>query len=272
MIRKTAFYFYFYGLLFIMPGNHCLAADNDPVQLQKQLEQSITKASSVGKKTAAWQRERELLLAEMQDLELKVAWADFQLEKTEKWISTEKNNTNILQTNLAKAANTREQLEPFFEVLYADLEAHIKNDLPFLEKERTRRLAHIRSLLDTAETSLSDKLGRLLEAIQVEVDYGYTVDVTKELVHNENGETTQVSVFRLGRLSLFRLLENGTQLERFNKNNNSWEPLTDNVIPDIVKAMEIARKKRVSTLLYLPIKQSSAKLNSQNISDEKGGN
>lgn len=272
MIRKTALNFSFCGLLFIMVCNPCLAADNDPVQLQKQLEQSITEASSVGKKTAAWQQERELLLAEIQDLELKVAWADFQLEKTEKWLATEQNNTRTLETNLAKAANTREQLEPFFEVLYEGLETHIDNDLPFLEQERSRRLAHIRSILDTAGSSLSDKLGRLLEAIQVEVDYGYTVDVTQELVHKQDGETTQASVFRLGRLALFRLLENGTELERFNNDNNSWEPLAENAIPDIEKAMEIARKKRVSTLLYLPIRQSAEKASKQNISNEKGGN
>lgn len=270
MRRKTVLYIS--GLLLMFSGHHCLAAENDPVHLQKQLEQSITKASDVGKKTAAWQRERESLLAEIQDLELKAAWADFQLEKTEKWLSTENKNTEILETNLAKAANTREQLEPFFEVLYEGLEAHIASDLPFLQKERTRRLAHIRSTLDTGDASLSDKLGRLLEAMQVEVDYGYTVDVTKELVHNQNGNTTEASVFRLGRLSLFRLLENGTQLEGYDKDKNTWVPLTNKVIPDVEKAMEIARKKRVSTLLYLPIRQSEEKARTMNQSDITEGN
>lgn len=269
MKRKTIVHLW--ALLLIIPALQCLAADSDPIQLHRQLKQSISKASNVGKKTAAWQQERELLLAEIQDLELKAAWADFQLEKTEKWLSTETNNTAILEINLARAANTREQLEPFFEVLYTNLETHIKNDLPFLEKERTRRLAHIRSSLDTADASLSDKLGRLLEAIQVEVDYGYNVDVTKELVRKHNGDTTQATVFRLGRLSLFRLLENETQLEWFNKDNSTWEHLTDTVIPDIKKAMEIARKKRVSTLLYLPTKQSFKKVKAQTLPDAKGG-
>mgnify|MGYP002398469862 CR=1 FL=1 len=188
------------------------AGPSEPEQLRDKLESSVQQASQVGKETAAWQMEKQRLLSEIQDFELKAAWADYQLEKTEKWLATEQNNVETLAGNLKKAASTREQLEPLLEVFYADLEDHVRADLSFLADERKRRLAHIRSTLDDPEASLSDKLGRLFEAMQVEVDYGYSVDVTEELVKNSEGEDTQAVVFRLGRLSLFRFLEGNSLL------------------------------------------------------------
>lgn len=240
-------------LSFFWLASNVLAESKGPEQLRNRLEMSVKNASDVGQKTAAWQVERQRLLEQIQDLDLKAAWADFQLEKTEKWLSTEKNNIEILTTNIARATTTREQLEPFFEVLYADLENHVLLDLPFLTEERRRRLAYIRSTLDDPEAQLSDKLGRLLEAMQVEVDYGYTVEVSEELTEGDAGETVQAMIFRLGRLSLFRLLSNNSHLERYDSDDDVWRPLPDGSIFEMEKAIEIARKKRVSSLLFLPV-------------------
>ncbi|PHR29874.1 MAG: hypothetical protein COA36_03195 [Desulfotalea sp.] len=270
MIKKSVFHFL--TSLLIITTNQCWAMESKPIQLHQRLEQAVNSASTVGTKTAAWQQEKQFLLTEIQDLELKTAWADFQLEKTKKWLTTEQTNTRTLETNLQNGAATREQLEPFLELLYAELETHINSDLPFLQQERNRRLAHIRLTLDDPEAPLSDKLGRLLRAIQVEVDYGYSIDVTKDLVTTPKGETTQASIFRLGRLSLLRLLNNGTQIERYNKKTNTWMHLTDDSIHEVEKAMEIARKKRVSTLLFLPIGHGASTVNDTNVNEQKRTN
>ncbi len=258
MNMKTEQLLLFLGLLFLGLVDCSEILASEPQQLRNRLEKSVGEASRVGKVTEAWQTERQQLIEEIQNLELKTAWTEFRLEKTEKWLASEKNNIETLTQNLSRAAATREHLAPLLEVFYADLEAHVLSDLPFLGEERRRRLAHIRSTLDSPKSQLSDKMGQLFEAMRVEVDYGYTVDVTEKLVKNRKGEIVQATVFRLGRLSLFRLLADDSVLERYDSEQGNWHELSDNSIFEIEKAIEIARKKRVSTLLFLPVDSINA--------------
>lgn len=241
------------------------AAETTPVQAHTRLLQSIDGAAATGKRTQAWQNERQQLLDEIQALELQRAWAEFQLEKTERWLAAELKNTTVLEKNLASAAATREQLEPFLEVLYETLELHVQRDMPFNLVERNRRLVFIRSALDDPGRSLSDKLGRLFEAMQVEVDYGYTVEAGEELVELAGGQFCRATLLRLGRLALFRILDGGNRLERFEVQSGKWVEISVSYIPEVEKAMDIARKKRVTTLLHLPIGKSGTVENAGNV-------
>ena len=230
-----------------------LAAAPTPEALRDTIQHSVTGASETGRSTAAWQSEKQQLIQEIQELELKVAWTRFQLDKTRQWLASEQGHVETLNDNLARAETTRNSLTPLLEVLYGDLERHVHSDLPFLPEERSRRLAHIRTTLDSADATLSDKLGRLLEAMQVEADYGYSVDAHDELVQLADNTTAKATVFRLGRLSLFRLLEEGKRVERYDHQQKRWLAVPPQLAFEIEKGIDIANKKRVATLLSLPI-------------------
>jgi len=229
----------------------CRAAG--PEEVHKNLENSINRSSKAGIATKKWMDEREGLIQELQDLELKDAWTQFQLKRTQRYLLSEEKNIAVLQANLAQAGKTQNTLAPFLEVLYLDLENHVKSDLPFAQEERTRRLAFIRSSLDDPNARLSDKFGRLLEAIQIESDYGYSVDITQEMVEDIKGGPGQVFIFRLGRLGLFRLMEADSHVQKYTKTTGEWQDISKPNIGELKKAMEIARKKRVTTVVELPV-------------------
>lgn len=224
-----------------------------PEVVTKTLEKSIDRASKVGVATEKWQEERRILIQKLLDLELKEAWTRFQLEKTQRYIGSERENVEVLKQNLAQAEQTRNTLSPFLEVLYLDLENHVRNDLPFAVQERDRRLAFIRSSLDDPTASLSDKFGRILDAIQIECKYGYSVEVTQEVVGDGDGGQGQVSCFRLGRLGLFRVLAGNRRIQRYQKESKIWQNISSADANEFKKAMEIARKKRVTAVVKLPV-------------------
>ena len=223
-----------------------------PETVPQQLQKSVEKAAAIGQQNSVWERERGGIIQEIQNAELQLEWATFQLERTERLLAAEQQNILILQQNMREAQQTRDQLAPFLEVLYADLENHIIQDLPFQEEERRRRLDFIRGTLDDPAAGLSDKIGRLLEAMQVELDYGYTVDVTEAIIE-QDGHKEQAIIFRLGRLTMFRLLEGGTHAQRYNRVSKNWDDIADDAVKPIVYAIEIARKNRVTSILSLPI-------------------
>lgn len=240
----------------------CRAAG--PEEVHKKLENSVNRSSKAGIATKKWTEEREGLIQELQDLELKAAWVRFQVERTQRYLLSEKKNIAVLQENLAQAGKTQDTLAPFLEVLYLDLENHVTSDLPFAREERNRRLAFIRSSLDDPDARLSDKFGRLLDAIQIESDYGYSVDVTQEVVQDIKGGPGQVFVFRLGRLGLFRLSEADSHVQKYTRSTGEWQEVFKPDIGELKKAMEIARKKRVTTVVELPLGSHASQ-------QEKGG-
>lgn len=242
----------FVGMLVLVLWPSVIFSSTTPEIVQKSLQESVDKAAGVGQKNGDWARESFGILQEIQNAELQLEWTTFQLEKTERWLAAEQQNTSILQENLKQAQKTRDNLAPFLEVLYADLETHVTRDLPFHQEERMRRLDFIRGTLDDPQASLSDKVGRLLEAMQVELDYGYTVDVTDAVMEAEGGKE-QTTVFRVGRLALFRLLDNGVRAQRYNKVSKNWDDVSDVFVKEIVHGIEIARKNRVTSILSLPI-------------------
>ena len=239
----------------------CRAAG--PEKIHKTLENSVARASKAGIETKKWMEERDGLIQELQDLELKDAWTRFQLERTQRYLLSEEKNLAILQENLAQAEKTQNTLAPFLEVLYLDLENHIKSDLPFAQEERSRRLAFIRSSLDDSSALLSEKFGRLLEAIQIESDYGYSVDVTQGIDSDIDGGSSQVTVLRLGRLGLFRLFNANSRIQKYTRAAGEWQDISTTNIGELKKAMEITRKKRVTTVVKLPVGSHSG--------DQEGG-
>lgn len=238
-------------LILVAGAALCLAAD--PEEVHKTLENSVNRASKAGIETKKWMEERDILIQELQDLELKDAWIRFQLERTQRYLLSEEKNLTILQENLAQAEKTQNTLAPFLEVLYLDLENHVKSDLPFAQEERSRRLSFIRSSLDDSSARLSEKFGRLLEAIQIESDYGYSVDVTQEIEGDVDGGSSQVTVFRLGRLGLFRLFNANSRIQKYTRAAGEWQDISKTNRVELKKAMEIARKKRVTTVIELPV-------------------
>jgi len=214
------------------------------------LEKSVGRAASAGRAAEKWQQERGQLIQKILDLELKEAYTRFQLEKKRQYIASEKKNMAVLEKNLDRAGKIRDRLTPFLEVLYLDLETQVKNDLPFALAERQRRLAFIRTYLDDPLASFGDKFGRILEAMQVESEYGYSVGVSKEIARE--GEPEQVTLFRLGRLGLFRVFVNN-RVQRYQKESKIWEDIETADIGEMNKAMDIANKKRVATLVGLPV-------------------
>lgn len=227
-------------------------ATPEPAAVQQQLKQSITNAARIGQTNNSWQQQRSRMVSDIQNLQLQIEWAQVQLDKKKRWIAKEEQNMQTLLTSLQQAQTTRDNLEPLLEKLYTDLEHHVRQDLPFHQQARSRRLSFLRTTFDDPQSTLSDKMRHLLDALQVEVSYGYTVDVSEEIAE-ENGRREQATVFRLGRLALFRLLGNGTRPQRFNRRTGHWEELPPSSLQEIEHGIDIARKKRVTKLLELPI-------------------
>lgn len=143
--------------------------------------------------------------------------------------------------------STQRGIMPLMERMLLGLDQFIALDTPFLLNERKQRVADLRVLLLDANTSVSEKFRRVLEAFQIEIEYGRTIEAYR--ADNESGQT--VDFLRFGRISLYAIDLNGGNPAMWDANKNEWVGLSSSYARDIIKGLRIARKQASPQLLNL---------------------
>ncbi|GAA6203512.1 DUF3450 domain-containing protein [Thalassotalea sp. SU-HH00458] len=162
-----------------------------------------------------------------------------------------------LATSMEQVSIIERQISPLMARMIETLITFVRLDVPFLPEERSKRTADLEKLLEQADVSVAEKFRRVLEAYQVEVDYGRTIEVYSgtQLV---DGIERDVDFLRIGRVSFVYQTRDGEKMGIWDKASQSWKPLAADYRTDINKALRIARKQLAPDLIIVPIAQDSA--------------
>ncbi len=162
-----------------------------------------------------------------------------------------------LATSMEQVSIIERQVSPLMARMIETLESFVSLDVPFLAEERSKRLASLNAMLTRADVSVAEKFRRVLEAYQVEVDYGRTIEAYTGL-QEVNGQQLDVDFLRVGRVSLVYRSRDGKAMGVWDQKSQSWLTLDDEYRSDINKALRIARKQLAPDLIVVPVAQNSA--------------
>ena len=162
-----------------------------------------------------------------------------------------------LATSMEQVSIIERQVSPLMARMIETLVAFVRLDVPFLPEERSKRTADLEKLLEQADVSVAEKFRRVLEAYQVEVDYGRTIEVYSG-TQVVDGVERDVDFLRIGRVSFVYQTRDGEKMGMWDKASQSWQPLPADYRTDINKALRIARKQLAPDLIIVPIAQDSA--------------
>jgi uncharacterized protein (DUF885 family) len=149
------------------------------------------------------------------------------------------------------------QISPLMARMIETLENFVALDVQFLTEERHQRIASLKSMMERADIAISEKFRRVLEAYQIEVDYGRTIEAYTGLI-DVDGSERNVDFLRIGRVSLVYKTRDGQKLGLWNNQSKSWQPLSAEYRLDINKGLRIARKQLAPDLIIVPVAQNSA--------------
>lgn len=144
---------------------------------------------------------------------------------------------------------TEQGILPLMSQMLDSLDQFNQLDLPFLQAERATRLAKLRNLMSRADITVSEKYRRVLEAFQIEVEYGRTLETYRE----KADDNIVYDYLRIGRTSLYRLTLAGDAAWAWDKTRANWQPLAKDVLRDVRKAQNVARQTAAPELLTLPL-------------------
>ena len=147
---------------------------------------------------------------------------------------------------------TSREMVPLMQDMLGALEQFIALDVPFLEVERSQRLTLLKEMMVRADVTHSEKFRRILEAYQIESEYGRTIETYQaSLLGSENPRTVQF--LRVGRVVLVYQTLDGEESGVWNTKTRAFEVLPDEYGRAITKGMRIALKQAPPDLLRLPL-------------------
>ena len=120
------------------------------------------------------------------------------------------------------------------------LESFVALDVPFLEEERANRILELRKLMHRANVTEAEKYRRLMEAYQIENEYGRTIEAYRSTLAQEDKELT-VNFLRVGRIALVYQSLDESEAGVWNQESRRWEQLDGSYRSAIRQGLRIAR-------------------------------
>ncbi|WP_404409837.1 DUF3450 domain-containing protein [Pseudidiomarina marina] len=157
-----------------------------------------------------------------------------------------------LNTSIDEVSVVERQITPLMLRMIDSLAKFVELDVPFLPEERAERVASLRDLMDRADVDVSEKFRRVMEAFQIEADYGRNIEAYNGEM-TVDGQSQDVEFLRMGRTVLLYKTRDGSTMGVWNQQQREWQPLDSSYASNVQEAIRVARKQLAPDLLMLPV-------------------
>ena len=159
-----------------------------------------------------------------------------------------------LEASMAQVALIERQMSPLIGRMTESLRQFVERDLPFHAEERKERLAFLMDNQGAADLSVAEKFRQVIEAYQIENEYGRKIDSWQDIVRID-GADHEVDVARIGRIALLCQTRDTRLTGYWDNITRQWRPLESTLYRNPVRyAIKMARKQLPIDLLVLPVR------------------
>lgn len=175
-------------------------------------------------------------------------------------ILSQQEEKQLLQQQIGRISHLERDIVPLMTDMLDALREFISLDTPFLYKERMERVRHLEGLLNNGNVSNSEKYRRILEAYQIENDYGRTIEAYDgPLMTANNGSSKQnVTFLKVGRLAYLYQTMDKKQVFYWSAFGKAWTALDSEYNARVDEGIKMAREQIPSNLLFIPVEAPGA--------------
>jgi hypothetical protein len=167
--------------------------------------------------------------------------------------------TNGQQATLEDISLSMDQVDvinrrifPLMVKMIGGLEEMVKLDMPFLMAERTGRVETLKEIMERSDVSVAEKFRKVMEAYQIENDYGSSSEWYKEELEID-GVTREYNMLRVGRIGLYFQSDDTSVTGWYNQAAKKYEVLDSENRNEIRKGIRIARQLVAPELVLIPV-------------------
>jgi Protein of unknown function (DUF3450) len=163
-------------------------------------------------------------------------------------VSSQEQQIQEMTQQLGQIETTSREVLPMMDKMLSTLDQFVKLDVPFLIEERSNRVAQLKDMMTRADVSTSEKYRRIVEAYQIEMEYGRTIEAYQGKV----GDKT-VDFLRAGRVSLMYQTLDGKETGYWDTDAKSWKQ--DGEYEHAIKAgLRVAKKQAAPDFITVAIR------------------
>ena len=234
------------GLAFTAQADDLKPVINAGKEISKSAAQSQEKINKLTEQTQTKLQQYQTVNKEIDGLNVYNA----QLQKQ---LQSQYDEMASLNLDIDRVSVIERQITPLMIRMINGLEQFVSLDVPFLPEERAERINGLKDLMDRADVAVSEKFRRVLEAFQVEMGYGRSIEAYQGLI-DVNGQERDVDFLRIGRVALVYITRDGSYAGRWDQESKSWQKADDEFRMHITKGLRMAKKQLAPDLLVMPIK------------------
>jgi hypothetical protein len=156
-----------------------------------------------------------------------------------------------IERQLAELDTTNREVQPLMQQMVDTLAQFVALDVPFLIEDRTARVQGLKDMMARADISVSDKYRRILEAYQIELEYGRTLEAYQGRL-GTGAEARTVEFVRIGRASLMYRTIDGAETGYYDASKKTWVP-DASYKQAIETAIRVAKRDGAAELLTVPV-------------------
>lgn len=165
-------------------------------------------------------------------------------------IETQEKEMESLQLQISRIDHLERDIVPLMSDMLDSLETFVLLDVPFLIEERTSRVKKLRSLFTNGNVANAEKYRRILEAYQIENDYGRSIEAYDDFLPSQN---QKVTFFKVGRIAFLYQTLDRKHSYRWSSSDSRWEILEEKYNHKIFDGIRMAREQIPSNLMVLPL-------------------
>lgn len=162
-------------------------------------------------------------------------------------IKSQVEEMNSIQKQLVEIEHTAREILPLMVRMLETLEKFVDLDAPFLPDERKTRVATLKDMMTRADVSLSEKYRRIVEAYQIEMEYGRTIEAYEGKIDDRT-----VDFLRIGRVALMYQTLDGKETGYWDADQKKWVE-DDDYGDAVARGLKIARGQTAPDLLIAPL-------------------
>ena len=157
-----------------------------------------------------------------------------------------------LDDQLQRVDSVGRNVTPLMLRMIDSIDRFVRLDIPFLLEERMGRIAELNKTMKRADVTGAEKFRQIMEAYQIENEYGRTIEAYRAGLKLGDRETT-VDFLRFGRIALVYQSLDESESGAWSQETRSWVPLDSSHRSAIKQGLRIARKQAAPDLIELPL-------------------
>ncbi|HCH02778.1 MAG TPA: hypothetical protein DEV85_12940 [Vibrio sp.] len=211
----------------------------------------------------------------------------FQLQAEVERLQDQVDNLSLYQTHLKKLVasqeaekvsideqltnieETRQGVVPLMYHMIDGLQFSLEQGAPVRFVSREKRLDELKTLMGRSDISDAEKYRRILEAYQIEMDYGSKLGIYEDQINLTQDDVRQVDLLYVGKVVLLARSKDAQHAWLWSQAKQQWQEVPADQKPDINQAYALANKQQAPSLLHLPLSVTQASASNPSTQETK---